>query len=325
MSLENGHINLIRRYLLEDLSEEEREQIEQLLMSRDEFYQELLYAEDDLIDDYVFDRLPEEDQPKFKKRFLKVPQLRQSVNLTAALRKHALETKSPVVAVETVPSRPTFFDSLRSFFTRPTVGFAFSGLLLGVIGLNVWLLKQNSQLRSRVGELEARQSATPVSDPQQELRAARERNEQLSADLNRSQQLLAEESRKRQLAEEQLKGSTRRPTEAGETGVLAITLLSGGIRESGSTTRVPLQSDTRTVRFKLDLAARDYPSYSVVLQTDEGERKLSRNDLKLTTDNFVSFDVPVKILKSGDYRIVLSGAKSSGARDELDSYYFRVP
>jgi hypothetical protein len=325
MSLENGHVNLIRRYLLEDLSEEEREQIEQVLMSKDEFYQELLYSEDDLIDDYVFGRLPEEDQPKFKKRFLKVPQLRQSVSFTAALRKHALETKPPVVAVEPAPSRPTFFDSLRSFFKRPAVGLAFSGLLLGVIGLNVWLLKRNSELRNRVGELEARQSATPVSDPQQELRAARERNEQLQADLNRNQQLLAEESRRRQLAEEQLKGSTRRPTEVGGTGVLAITLLSGGIRGSGSTTRVPLQPETRRVRFNLDLAAGDYLRYSVVLQTAEGVRVWSSGNLKLTPDKFVSFEVPARILASGDYRIVLSGVKSSGTPDELDNYYFRVP
>lgn len=325
MSLENGHVDLIRRYLLEDLSEEEREQIEQLLMSKDEFYQELLYAEDDLIDDYVFGRLPEEDQPKFKDRFLKVPQLRQSVNLTAALRQHALETKPPVVAAIPAPSRPTFFDAVRGFFARPAVGLAFCGLLLGVLGLNAWLLTQNSQLKNRVGELEARQSATPGPDPQQELRAALQSREQFKSELEQTKQLLAEESRRRLLAEEQLKGPTHSPREVVATGILPITLLSGGVRDSGSTTRVLLQPDTRTVQFKLDLAARDYPRYSAVLQTDDGERKLSRNNLKLTSDKFVLFEVPAKILASGDYSIVLSGVKSSGARDDLDRYYFRVP
>lgn len=325
MSLDNGHVNLIRRYLLEDLSEEEREHVEQLLMTKDEFYQELLYAEDDLVDDYIFGRLPEEDQPKFKKNFLAVPQLRQSINLTAALRKHALETRPAAVATEPAYSRPTFFESVRSFLTRRAVALAFSALLLGVLGLNVWLLKQNSQLRNRVGELEARHSATRVSDPQQELRAARERNEQLQADLTRNQGLLAEESRRRQLAEEQLKGSTHRPTDVGRTAVLAVTLISGGVRESGSTTRVRVQPNTRSVQFKLDLAARDYPRYGVVLQTSEGRRVLSRSNLRLTADKFVSFEVPAEILASGDYQIVLSGVKSSGARDALDNYYFRVP
>jgi hypothetical protein len=324
MSLENGNVNLIRRYLLEDLSEEEREHIEQLLMLQDEFYQELLYAEDDLIDDYIFGRLPDEDQPKFKKRFLQVPQLRQSVKLTAALRKHALETTPLVVAEAPVPSSPTVFDSLRSFFTRPAVGLAFSAMLLGVIGLNVWLLKQNSQLRSRVGELEIRQSASPVPDPQQELKAALQSNEQLKSDLERRQQLLAEESRRRQLAEEQLKGLTRRPVEVGGTGVLAFTLFSGGNRDSGGTTKVPLQPDTGRVQFKLDLAARDYPRYNVVLYTAEGLRVRSRSNLRLTPEKVVLFEVPAKALSSGDYRIVLSGVKSSGARDELDNYYFRV-
>lgn len=320
MSLENGQINLIRRYLLEDLSEEERQQIEQLLMSKDDFYQELLYAEDNLIDDYVFGRLPEEDQPKFTKRFLKVPELRQSVSFATALRKHALETK-PAVPVS-APSRPAFFDSLRSFLTRPAVGFALSGMLLGVIGLDAWLLKQNSELRNRIGSLEARQSATPIPDPQQELRAARERNKQLQAELDRQQQLLTEESRRRQLAEDQLKGSTR-PTEVGGTGVLAVTLVSGAVRESGTTKRIAVGPDIGRVQFKLDLAARDHHGYSVSLQTVEGKRKWSSNKVRLTADQVV-FEVPAKILTLGDYRIVLSGVKSAGAREEIDNFYFRV-
>lgn len=323
MSLENGHVNLIRRYLLEDLSDEEREQIEQLLMTNDEFYQELRYAEDDLIDDYVLGRLPDEDQPKFKKRFLHAPQLRQSVNFTVALKDHALNT-APVVVAERVPSRATFFESLRRFFTQPAVGLAFSAALLGVIGLNVWLLKQNSQLRSRVGELEARQSASPSSDPLQELRAARRDNEELQARLDLKQQELVEESRKRQLAEAQLKGPTRQPDEAGGNRVFTVALVSGGIRELGSTKRVPLEPDIRSVQFELDLAAKDYPRYSAVLQTDEGQRKWSSSNLKLTAGKIL-FEVPARRLASGDYHIILSGVKSSGARDDLEHYYFRVP
>lgn len=322
MSLENGQINLIRRYLLEDLSEEERQQIEQLLMSKDDFYQELLYAEDNLIDDYIFGRLPEEDQPKFKKRFLKVPELRQSVSLATALRKHALETKPVVVVPASAPSQPAFFDSLRSFLTRPAVGFALSGMLLGVVGLDAWLLKKNSELRNRIGSLEARLSAPPISDPQQELRAARERNKQLQAELDRQQHLLTEESRRRQLAEEQLKGPTR-PTEVGGTGVLAVTLVSGAVRESGTTKRIAVGPDIGRVQFKLDLAARDYHGYSVSLQTVEGKRKWSSNKVRLTADQVV-FEVPAKILTLGDYRIVLSGVKSPGAREEIDNFYFRV-
>src|SRR5215207_4236036 len=98
MSLQSGNGVSIRRYLLGELSEQQREQVEQRLLSDDDLYQQLLLAEDDLIDEYISGELSDQERSKFSARFLRVPELKQDVMSMMALRKHALETVPPVAA-----------------------------------------------------------------------------------------------------------------------------------------------------------------------------------------------------------------------------------
>src|SRR5687768_1963635 len=133
MELNSQHSKSIRRYLLGELPEQEREEIEDLLMSDNEAYQELLFAEDELIDDYVFNVLPEAERKKFTQRFLTVPELRQNVSLTSALRKHALNTRPPIDAEAPVARPVSFFDRLRSFFMQPTFAVSAAAVLLAAL------------------------------------------------------------------------------------------------------------------------------------------------------------------------------------------------
>jgi hypothetical protein len=318
MSLQNGRTDSIKRYLLGELSQHEQEEIEQLLMSDDELYQELLFAEDDLIDDYIFDKLPEAERSKFKQRFLRVPELRQSVGFTAALRKHAQQTAPRTVAEK--PAPPSLFDKLKKFFMQPAVAVAFATVLLAVLAINVWLIRQNSDLKQRVAQLEAGPSVPRNTDLQQRLASAQSRNEQLSAELLQKKELLAEATRKLELAQQQQPS----PTPRSGGGVLAITLTSGFVRESGQWPKFSLTADTKTVSFRLDLASNDYANYEAALQTLEGQQKLTKKGLKAGQGNSVVFGVPAAVLPPGDYRIVLSGANSTGPANEISSYYFRV-
>jgi uncharacterized coiled-coil protein SlyX len=325
MSLENSHVNSIRRYLLGDLSEQERADIEERLMSDDNLYQELLFAEDDLIDEYLFDKLPEEDRPKFKQRFLHVPELRQNVAFTAALRKHARKQPPQVVAAvqqESVPApRPvSIFDWFKGLFMQPAFGGALATVLIAAVALNVWLVNRNSRLTNRIAQLEAQQTS-----PQQQLDAALKRNEELSQTVAQQQQLLEEESRKVQALEQRNIPSP--PTDKPAAGIFAVALTSGLVREADPrdrTTKISVPRDKQTVRFKLDVAPGDYRSYSAILETGDGKRKWSRQGLQFTKGNFVPFDVPVTVVTPDDYCVVLSGAKSSKAQDEIGRYCFRV-
>lgn len=319
MALQSEHNNSIRRYLLGELSEREREQIEDLLMTDKDVYQELLFAEDDLIDDYVLNTLHESDRTKFKKRFLAVPELRQNVSITSALRRHALAT-TPQVVDEPQSRSVSLVDRLRSFFMQPAVAVSFAAILLAAVVLDAWLLRQNSQLRGRVEQLEARQTNPSTAHLEEQLAAADQRNKQLSDELSQQQQRLAEESRKLALAQEQL---NRQSPRANGSGVLAIALTLGSMRDSGEWTKFSIRPSIGEVSFGLDVADGNYLRYQAVLETVEGQPKLSKN-LRLTRSNVLTLNVLSRILVPGDYRIVLNGINSSGASTEVGNYYFRV-
>jgi hypothetical protein len=302
-------------------------------MSDDDLYQQLLVAEDELIDEYVSDELPEQERAKFSRHFLSVPELRQDVRFAAALRKHALETApQEVVAREpAAPARVSPFDWLRTLFVRPALGATLAAALLLAVVIAAWLAAQNSQLRRQLGELEARHTPAPARGPDLQERLASEqvRNEQLSAELQRQQERLAEESRKLQAAE----AAQRRQQVAAERGqsqrpevaaFVTLMLTPGAVREGGELKKISLSPAAREVRIRLDLSAGGYRSYRAALRTADGRELWSARRLRAAGAKFVQVNIPARLLAPDDYQILLSGLTSSGEPEELDSYYFRV-
>lgn len=329
MSLRSGNDGSLRGYLLGDLSEQDRDQVERRLMSEDDLYQQLLLAEDELIDEYVVGTLSDQDRAKFSGHFLHVPELRQDVKSVMVLREHALQTSSRVTARDSpVPPPFSLLSWPEKFFARPAVGVAFAAALLVVVVVNVRLGTQNSQLRKQIEEIQARQMPPPALQPEsrEQLAAERLRNEQLSAELRRQQELLAEQTRKLQLAQQQPR-PTPRSSPAPPSGVQAfvvLTLTPGAVRDSGEWEKVTSSRAARGGRIQLDLAEDKYRSYDAVLQTVEGRQVFSWQGLRVGRGMFVQLHVPAKLLRPGDYQIELSGVLPPGEPEKLDSYYFRV-
>jgi len=79
---------LIRKYLLGELNEDELQQVEQSLLTDSRFYERVIVAEDDLVDDYVEGHLSVDEQKKFKESFLDNEEGRQEVQLSRALNRY---------------------------------------------------------------------------------------------------------------------------------------------------------------------------------------------------------------------------------------------
>lgn len=333
MSLQSGNSDSIRRYLLGDLSEQEREQVELRLMSDDDLYEQLLVAEDELIDEYVSDELPVQERTRFSSHFLSVPELRQDVRFAAILRKHALETapQEAVARKPPVPARVSPFDRLRMLFMRPAFGVSLATALLAAVVLAVWLAAQNSQLKREIGQLQARQTPAPGPDSELRERLASEqrRSEQLSAELLKQQELLAEESRKLQVAQQvqsrqQTTVGRGQAQRGGVATFVALALTPGAIRATGELEKASLSPTTREVRVRLDLSEGGYRSYHAVLRSADGREVWTARRLRATGAKFVQVNIPATLLTSDDYQILLSGVTPSGETQELDNYYFRV-
>jgi hypothetical protein len=332
MNVQSANGGSIRRYLLGELSEAERDEVEQRLMSDDDLYQQLLLAEDELIDEYISDALSEQERVKFSRRFLRVPELRQDVRSSIALRKYALKTALPVVEGDSVsPRRVSLLDRLRQFFMQPAIGVSFAAALLLAVLLATWLATQNSQLKKQVEQLQAQQTPLPATTPdlKAQLDSERRRNEQLSAELLQKQELLAEESRKLQLAREQQQQQQPTPTRspASQSGVaafVALTLSPGAIRDSGEWKKVSISPATRELRIQLDLPEGGYRSYRAVVRTVEGREVFSSPRLRTRNEKSLPLNIPARLLSPDDYEIQLSGVNSSAETQDIGSYYFRV-
>lgn len=91
--------SLLRRYLLGELDESEREDVERELMTSNEHFEKLLVAEDELVDDYCAGKLDARQAEAYRHRFLVTPERHHQHRFGAALQKHisafaAEETKA---------------------------------------------------------------------------------------------------------------------------------------------------------------------------------------------------------------------------------------
>jgi len=78
-----------RRYLLGTLSEDARQRVEERLLTEEDFLEELTLAEEELIDDYVGERLSDAERTSFEQYFLSNEERRRQLRFARALSRHA--------------------------------------------------------------------------------------------------------------------------------------------------------------------------------------------------------------------------------------------
>ena len=77
-----------RQYLLGNLPQENLPEFEERLLGDTDFYAELLVAEDELIDEYLADRLSRSERERVESNFLLAPERQQKLRFSRAFRKY---------------------------------------------------------------------------------------------------------------------------------------------------------------------------------------------------------------------------------------------
>ena len=128
--------SLIRSYLLGDLAEAERQVIEQRMITADEFYNQVLLAEDELVEEYALGRLTGKDKERFEASFLSTPEGREHVKLTADLIRYASEQS--VEKPQAVGGRSKAARWNWSFFFNSSLGLLAAAVIILAAGLGIW-------------------------------------------------------------------------------------------------------------------------------------------------------------------------------------------
>jgi hypothetical protein len=267
--MEHSHNSegLIRRYLLGLLEQQEQRQLEERLLSDNDYFEELLITEDELIDDYLEGALPEREREKFEHYFLVPPERQRKVSFAKSLKKYVTVAgvkESPPSGAKS--QRPIFWNRLIPAslnMKQPALGLSLAALLIIFIGVS-WLVVKNLSPQNRAGQ-----------------------------------------------------GSN----------AVAVALTPGLVRGAGEIKRVTIPPDVSTVQLQLGLARDEYQSYQAVVLTDEGGEIFVADKLKPVTAagaRAIAFDLPARLLSSGDYQVKLSGLADGGEPENVGKYYFRV-
>ncbi|MCI0352564.1 MAG: hypothetical protein L0Z53_24355, partial [Acidobacteriales bacterium] len=236
MKDERANEEMLERYLLGQLSEEEQQRIEQRFFDDEPYYQRLLEVEDELRCAYARGILPRAQQEQFERRFLIFADERKRVELA-----RDMLAELPRVSVEE-PRRPASRLSepktARSWlpwsfgWLSPARSFALAAALVIVAGC-VWLLFETARLRNQLSQLRAERATT---ERQLEQRSAEER----ARARQLSQQLEQERDRRAQLEQELARRGEQPSEPSTRPAVIALLLTPGLVRGGGETKRLAL-------------------------------------------------------------------------------------
>lgn len=85
----------IRRYLLGQLTDGAREEIEQNLLTNAELFDELGVVEDELADEYLAGKLDQDERSRFEQHFLATPERQQKLRFARALHRYVTAAGRP--------------------------------------------------------------------------------------------------------------------------------------------------------------------------------------------------------------------------------------
>jgi len=291
--------------------------LEERILTDDNFYQELLIAEDELIDQYLLDTLSESERNRFVSHFLITPDRQEKFRFSKTLKSYVTAGREDEVPYSSAELAPARSDSTHnSAELAPGSGHSTRPPKLAPAG--------GHSTRKRWFE-----SYFPVT-------AGRT----LSFDAIFGNRLVFTALSLLILATVSVVLINRlsRQTSVSPQDFYVATLTPGLTRDSGETTRIKIPPDKKMVRLELQLeslpgssqsgSSNNYQSYTAELRSSENSSTILRRD-SLRSEvkgnrQVVNLDIPVENLRGGDYHVRLSGVAASGATEPISRYSFRI-
>jgi len=319
---------LIKRYLLGELSAAERNALEDEYFGDKSKYDRLRKVEDELLDRYARGALSEADHERFERSYLTNPRRRRHAMFAKALARivdeeMAARSTAPQTAGRERIERAGAGISQPSQFARLYRGPRFTlGLALAIASLlfclgGAWFLIETSRLRAQLTEAQREGEAQRL--------AAQTQARQI-ADLEAQYKRLAEE---RERLQSELQAAKENASPAPHAGTVIFALSIRAFRDSGGQEPRPMviPGGAEEARLRINLAEHEFPSYQVMLLTTDGRVVFARKGLRpqATRDgNVLIVSVPARKFASGDNVLSLSGVSGANQVETLGKAIVKV-
>ena len=321
MEQERRTDQLITKYFLGDLSDEERRQLEQQYFTDSEFLERMQVIEAELMEDYVLGALPKETAAKLEAYMLQSPHQKRKLAFTESIFRIATEQRDAIgSAAETKTKRWSPPLILRRYIFTPRTA-AIAALAI-TFSFAAWVVLDVSQLRRELAELHKEQAA--AGSREQELQA-------IIAQLQESKKTngdVPQIDTQKPNSTDQSNARDRRPSKlppGGSESTVAASILSPSVFRSGQELpkQVQILKNTRTLQLQLLYDGADASNYQAVVETADGDELLVKTGLKAEragNKKIVKLQIPANLLTNRTY--VLTLRTSSGA--DLSRYTFTV-
>ena len=316
---------IIVRFLLGELPEAERDQIEERYFSDAEYFEQICAVENDLIDRYARGLLSTKEQEMFERGYLTTPARRKRVAFARSLARAAAQVQTADAREEERRTRPSsWWQSFIASLCGPglVTQLSMAMALILLVG-GVWAVLEISKLR---------RDLTTVS---QERMAKTEREQELARQVRELETKIAEAGEERddlaqqleQLRQQQRELESRQDPSQGSPSVVAFVLDAGAERAGGDTPTLTIKRDIDFVRMQVNFDGGNYSSYKAQISTVKGTEIFSQGGIKARQSRngaAISVKVPAQKLKGADYIMTLSGVSPQGVLEEVDKILFRV-
>jgi anti-sigma factor RsiW len=188
----------LTRYLLGELSEGERERLEESYFTDDGAFEQILIAEEELIDAYARGELSAKERQRFEGLFLASPRGRERVKFARSLADAASSARPAEAMPETLRSSPpSLFAAL--YERSVSLRYALLAAALAAVIVIPWLVFERAGIRNELRQLRDERAALREEAQELERRVASEQT--------RSKELLAQlESERAQSTQDRQQG-----------------------------------------------------------------------------------------------------------------------
>lgn len=314
MKPEHDKEEIFERYLLGQMSEEERSDLERRFFADDALFEELTAADLDLIDAYARNEMSPVDREAFEPNLLSSARRRRRVATAKALETIIDREGSEPAGILPIPrgERPLRESAWNTWRPGLQTAAAIFAVLAGawalIVGLR--LQTQGRAFQSQRATLERR-----IEELEKHAQVEQARVEQPAGGVEQDRDTSGLHS-----PEIPAKGSEKRRT-------VSFVLTAGLLRDLSESNRLIIPPDTDSVVLQLALEPSDYQSYDALLQgigRAPTWRKRQLKPISGKTGTVIKLDLAGNLFAPGDYVLRLRGTKDGGLVDPVAEYSFRV-
>lgn len=328
----------LRQYVLGELDDERRVEVEERLIMDPELFELLGPTEDELVEDYLENVLTPKERVAFERHFLTNEDRRWHLGFAQLMKEKVVQRPSDDAVAVAVAEGGRRIDGRSESGVESWASLARHGLFAGhgqmwagalaaslvvLLAGSVWFVVRERGLSNELDRLQAEHQLE-----QRERRDLQRRLEGLSGQAQALQTELDSERRLRGLVE------VRRPGEQVHETLLPrielpplFVVATGLLRSGGSMTRIVIPADAPLIRLRLMLPTNDYSLYRAVIYNGQAEELWAQSQLTARADDrrvAVTVTLPSKLLPRGDYQLILSGFDRGQEPERVAAYSVRV-